>query len=102
MRCAMTSGDRNLAADAVRGVKRCDYTPVANITVIETAEKYGVRSYIFVPCIVYGEGKGFGNKISIQTVAVVTAAKGSGTVYDVNPEDRVCAIRKISRRRLAY
>ncbi|KAF7675063.1 nad-binding protein [Alternaria burnsii] len=66
-----------------------------NITVIETAEKYGVRSYIFVPCIVYGEGKGFGNKISIQTVAVVTAAKGSGTVYDVNPEDRtwpVCHI----------
>ncbi|KAG9188593.1 hypothetical protein G6011_07298 [Alternaria panax] len=57
-----------------------------NITVIETAEKYRVRSYIFVPCIVYGEGKGFGNRISIQTVAVVKAAKGTGVVYNVNPE----------------
>ncbi|KAI4915659.1 hypothetical protein J4E90_004104 [Alternaria incomplexa] len=42
--------------------------------------------YIFIPCIVYGEGKGFGNKISIQTTAVVKAAKGAGAVYDVNPE----------------
>ncbi|KAI4953629.1 hypothetical protein J4E91_002477 [Alternaria rosae] len=57
-----------------------------NNVIIETAEKYGVRSYIFIPCIVYGEGKGFGNKISIQTTAVVKAAKGTGVVYDVNPE----------------
>ncbi|KAI4617736.1 hypothetical protein J4E83_006068 [Alternaria metachromatica] len=57
-----------------------------NNVIIETAEEHGVRSYIFIPCIVYGEGKGFGNKISIQTTAVVKAAKGAGAVYDVNPE----------------
>ncbi|KAF2029433.1 NAD(P)-binding protein [Setomelanomma holmii] len=58
-----------------------------NQEVVETAEKYGVRSYIFIPCIVYGQGSGFGNKISIQTVAVVKAAKGVGAVYDINPEN---------------
>jgi Na+-transporting NADH:ubiquinone oxidoreductase subunit NqrE len=60
-----------------------------NGTVIETCESYGVRSYIFIPCIVYGEGEGFGNRISIQTVAVVRAAKKLGAVYDVNPEGAV-------------
>ncbi|RAK95356.1 NAD(P)-binding protein [Aspergillus ibericus CBS 121593] len=45
-----------------------------NTTIIDTATKHGVRSYIFIPCIVYGKGEGFGNKISIQTVAVVKAA----------------------------
>jgi Na+-transporting NADH:ubiquinone oxidoreductase subunit NqrE len=58
--------------------------------VIETAEAHGVRSYIFIPCIVYGEGEGFGNRISIQTTAVVRAAKKAGAVYDVNPEGAVC------------
>jgi len=66
------------------------------------AEKYGVRSYIFIPCIVYGEGKGFGNKISIQTTAVVKAAKGAGAVYDVNPEGWVGVAEKPSSQPLAY
>lgn len=60
-----------------------------NNTIIETAESFGVRSYIFVPCIVYGEGEGFGNRISIQTTAVVKAAKNAGAVYDANPEGAV-------------
>jgi hypothetical protein len=60
-----------------------------NNTVIETAEAHGVRSYIFITCIVYGEGEGFGNRISIQTVAVVKAAKKVGAVYDVNFEGAV-------------
>lgn len=68
-----------------------------NNTVIETAEAYGVRSYIFVPCIVYGEGDGFGNKISIQTTAVVCAAKKLGTVYDVNPTGAVSGLNFLSR-----
>lgn len=55
-----------------------------NNTVIDTAEQLGVRSYVFVPCIVYGRGEGFGNKTSIQTVAIVKAAKATGRVYDVN------------------
>jgi len=60
-----------------------------NNTIIETAELYGVRSYIFIPCIVYGEGAGFGNRVSIQTTAVVRGAKKVGTVYDVNTKGAV-------------
>ena len=56
----------------------------ANNTVIEASEKYGVKSYIFVPCIVYGPGEGFGNKISIQTVAIVRAALKAGRVCKVD------------------
>ncbi|KIW58473.1 hypothetical protein PV05_02985 [Exophiala xenobiotica] len=55
-----------------------------NNTVIEQAESLGVRSYIFVPCIVYGKGEGFGNPISIQTVAIVKAAKAVGRVHSVD------------------
>ncbi|KAH7414241.1 hypothetical protein DE146DRAFT_762950 [Phaeosphaeria sp. MPI-PUGE-AT-0046c] len=67
-----------------------------NNTIIETAESHGVRSYIFIPCIVYGEGDGFGNRISIQTTAIVRAAQKLGIVYDVNPAGAkwpVCHIR---------
>ncbi|KAK8052314.1 hypothetical protein PG993_003699 [Apiospora rasikravindrae] len=57
-------------------------TPVnTNSTVIEKCEHHGVKSYIFVPCIVYGKGEGFGNVISIQTVAIVKAAKVLRRVY---------------------
>ncbi|KAK5267527.1 hypothetical protein LTR96_007560 [Exophiala xenobiotica] len=55
-----------------------------NNTVIEQAESLGVRSYIFVPCIVYGKCEGFGNPISIQTVAIVKAAKAVGRVCSVD------------------
>jgi nucleoside-diphosphate-sugar epimerase len=57
---------------------------VANNMVIEAAEAHGVRSYIFAPCIVYGRGLGFGNIISIQTVAVVQAAKALRRVHKVD------------------
>jgi nucleoside-diphosphate-sugar epimerase len=67
-----------------------------NQDVIETAEQHGVKSYIFVPCIVYGEGTGFGNKISIQTTAVVKAAKVVGAVHDVNPENYVRTSSRLS------
>jgi nucleoside-diphosphate-sugar epimerase len=71
-----------------------DYTPFeffrpplkANCTVIEEAEAHSVRSYIFIPCIVYGEGEGFGNKVSIQTVAVIKAAKKLRQVYRVQKD----------------
>ncbi|KAJ5578649.1 uncharacterized protein N7459_007613 [Penicillium hispanicum] len=53
----------------------------ANNAVIDTAEALGVRSYIFIPCVVYGQGEGFGNPVSIQTVAIVNAAKKLGRVY---------------------
>lgn len=56
----------------------------ANNIVVETAEAQGVRSYVFAPCIVYGRGEGFGNPISIQTVAIVKAAKSLRQVYKVD------------------
>lgn len=36
-----------------------------------------------------GRGEGFGNKISIQTVAIVKAAKAVGKVYKVDTEHAV-------------
>jgi hypothetical protein len=71
----------------------------------------GVRSYVFVPCIVCkmsprepytiylntddfldGEGRGFGNRISIQTVAVIKAARALRKVYRVHEGRPVRAI----------
>ncbi|RMJ02496.1 hypothetical protein CDV36_015234 [Fusarium kuroshium] len=52
-----------------------------NKKIIDLAEANQVRSYIFVPCIVYGKGRGFGNLISIQIVAIVKAAKAMRRVY---------------------
>ncbi|PWY83339.1 NAD(P)-binding protein [Aspergillus heteromorphus CBS 117.55] len=57
-----------------------------NRTVIEAAETHGVRSYIFIPCIVYGPGEGFGNRISIQTQAIVKAAVGTKHIYRVDSD----------------
>lgn len=55
-----------------------------NSNIIDEAEKAGVRSYIFAPCIVYGKGEGFGNPILIQTVAIVKAAHALKRVYKVD------------------
>ncbi|OTB08346.1 hypothetical protein M426DRAFT_316971 [Hypoxylon sp. CI-4A] len=57
-----------------------------NNVVVEESEKYGVRSYVFAPCIVYGKGEGFGNPISNQTTCVVRAAKAAGRVYRVDDD----------------
>lgn len=51
---------------------------------IDEGEKHGVRTYIFAPCIVYGKGEGFGNPISIQTVAIVKAAQAMRRMYKVD------------------
>ncbi|PYH83159.1 hypothetical protein BO82DRAFT_280268, partial [Aspergillus uvarum CBS 121591] len=59
----------------------------ANIRIIELSESLGVKSYIFCPCMVYGKGEGFGNQVSIQTVAIVSTAKATGRVRDLNKSD---------------
>jgi hypothetical protein len=46
-----------------------------------------------MPCIVYGKGTGFGNHISIQTVAIVRAAKAMR---------RVCKVDDLEAVRLAH
>lgn len=56
-----------------------------NITVTDLSATHAVHSYIFTPCIVYGRGTGFGNPISIQTVAIVKAARAAGAVYATDP-----------------
>ena len=73
----------------IQKAQRAPVTPAqpaidANNEVVEQAEKLGVHAYVSVPCIVYGKGEGFGNPISIQTVAIVRAARAAGRVYDVN------------------
>ena len=67
----------------------------ANNSVIEQCEALGVKAYIFVPCIVYGKGLGFGNSTSIQTVAIVKAARKVRRVYAVDegrPSWPVCHV----------
>ncbi|KAI0409405.1 hypothetical protein F4802DRAFT_546478 [Xylaria palmicola] len=67
-----------------------------NNLVLDEGEKYGVRCYVFIPCIVYGEGEGFDNQISIQTVAIVRAAEAAKRVYSVDagrPAWPVCHVR---------
>ncbi|CAO2658009.1 Nn.00g072690.m01.CDS01 [Neocucurbitaria sp. VM-36] len=73
-----------------------------NNTIIKTAESYGVRSYLFIPCIVYGDGEGFGNRISIQTTAVIKAAKKLRAVYDVNPESATWPVCHIHDNTAVY
>ncbi|QGA20196.1 hypothetical protein EYB26_007897 [Talaromyces marneffei] len=60
-----------------------------NVQVIDDGASFGVRSYIFAPCIVYGKGQGFGNPISIQTVAVIRAAKKMRKIYTVDDSSAV-------------
>ncbi|KAJ5381888.1 NAD(P)-binding protein, partial [Penicillium cataractarum] len=55
-----------------------------NVAVVEAGLEFGVKIYAFSPCIVYGKGEGFGNKISIQTVDVVVAAKAAGQIWPVS------------------
>lgn len=52
---------------------------------IKLGQSLGVRTYIFIPCIVYGESAGFGNKISIQTKAIVKVARATGRIC--NPDE---------------
>ncbi|KAF4162552.1 hypothetical protein CNMCM6936_001981 [Aspergillus lentulus] len=58
-----------------------------NNRIIELSESLGVKSYIFSPCVVYGKGEGFGNKVSIQTAAIVRAARATRRVYNPNERD---------------
>ncbi|KAK3053497.1 hypothetical protein LTR09_005666 [Extremus antarcticus] len=66
-----------------------------NNAVIEVGDAEDVGTYIFVPPIVYGKGKGFGNTISIQTTAIVRAARAQRRVHSVDegrPTWPVCHI----------
>jgi hypothetical protein len=72
---------------------RIQQTTKTNFSVIDLCEDYGVRGYIFAPCIVYGQGEGFGKQISIQVVEIVKAARKTRRVYDVNSPDAVCSLR---------
>lgn len=67
-----------------------------NVQVIDAGASLGVRSYIFAPCIVYGKGEGFGNPISIQTVAVIRAAKKMRRIYTVDDSSAVRFLYPIS------
>ncbi|WKT42098.1 hypothetical protein QSH57_006904 [Fusarium oxysporum f. sp. vasinfectum] len=67
-----------------------------NNTIIELSEASQVKSYIFAPCIVYGKGRGFGNPISIQTVAIVQAAKALRRVYRTDAGDPIWPVSHIA------
>ncbi|GLA93635.1 hypothetical protein AtubIFM57143_011235 [Aspergillus tubingensis] len=67
-----------------------------NATIIDTAEAHGVSSYIFAPCLVYGQGEGFGNQTSIQDVDIVRAALKLRRVYKVDTDDPIWPVCHIS------
>ncbi|KAH6873823.1 hypothetical protein B0T10DRAFT_522396 [Thelonectria olida] len=73
-----------------------------NNQVIELSEAKGVRSYIFVPCIVYGKGEGFGNVISIQTVAIVKAALAAKRVHSVDTDHPTWPVSHIQDTAMLY
>ncbi|KAI1205596.1 NAD(P)-binding protein [Annulohypoxylon truncatum] len=60
----------------------------SSCAVTEQAEQHDVRSYIFVPCIVYGKSEGFGEPIATlrQIYKIVQAAKALKRVYRVDPD----------------
>ncbi|KAM5366418.1 hypothetical protein ACJZ2D_010528 [Fusarium nematophilum] len=68
----------------------------ANNTVIEVVEANHVRSYVFAPCIVYGKGRGFGNPISIQTVAIVKAAKALRRVFRTDTNKPIWPVCRVA------
>lgn len=78
--------------DAIYDVQRAQRSPHAgmqavlplNPRIVDFADSLGVRSYIVVPPMVYGRGQGFGNKISIQIVALVKVSKALGKAFLVD------------------
>ncbi|KAI7230819.1 hypothetical protein KC330_g6739 [Hortaea werneckii] len=60
-----------------------------NTSIIDAGVEKDVRTYILAPCIVYGKGEGFGNKISIQTVDIVVGAKNARLVYEFPEEGQI-------------
>ncbi|GLB19856.1 hypothetical protein AtubIFM61612_009778 [Aspergillus tubingensis] len=67
-----------------------------NATIIDTAEAHGVSSYIFAPCLVYGQGEGFGSRTSIQDVDIVRAALKLRRVYKVDTDDPIWPVCHVS------
>ncbi|KIK66786.1 hypothetical protein GYMLUDRAFT_37908 [Collybiopsis luxurians FD-317 M1] len=73
-----------------------------NNQIIDFAESKGVRAYIVAPPMVYGPGKGFGNKISIQNVALVRVARALGQLYQVDKTDTIWALMHIDDQTSLY
>ncbi|KAI8228647.1 hypothetical protein K4K54_002084 [Colletotrichum sp. SAR 10_86] len=92
----------DIQRDQKAPVEEMEVAVATNCAVVDTGEKYDVRVYLFSPCIVYGKGLGFGNPISIQTVDVVTAAKGAGRVYRIGPEGQTWPVCHISDNTSLY
>ncbi|KAJ1570137.1 hypothetical protein HK096_004510 [Nowakowskiella sp. JEL0078] len=96
------SGIYDIQKSQVSPFKYANQAITTNCTVIEEAEKYGVKSYIFIPCIVYGRGLGFGNKISIQTADIIKAALSSNHVYKIDTENSVWPVSHVTDTTALY
>ncbi|KAE9398838.1 NAD-P-binding protein [Gymnopus androsaceus JB14] len=73
-----------------------------NNQIIDFAESKDVRAYIVAPPMVYGPGRGFGNKISIQNVALVRVARALGQLYQVDKTDTIWALMHIDDQAALY
>lgn len=57
--------------------------------VLEKGDRTGVEAFVVIPPMVYGRGTGFGNKISIQFVAIVRIGRDAGSAYKVADDSHV-------------
>ncbi|KAJ7739679.1 NAD-P-binding protein [Mycena maculata] len=69
-----------------------DRARCTNLSVIDLSESLDVRSYILVPPMVYGPGEGFGNKISIQFVAIVRIGAALQYLPQIPADDETWAL----------
>ncbi|KAF5575640.1 nad dependent epimerase dehydratase family [Fusarium pseudocircinatum] len=84
-----------LQKNAKPPMKEMEVSLSTNCRVVELGLEFGVKTYVFSPCIVC---EGFGNPISIQTVDVVNAALACKHVYSItDPSDKwpVCNVTDI-------
>lgn len=61
----------------------------SDVTVIETGLEAGVKTYIIMPPLIYGQGSGLFNKLSIQIPLLIRQAIKSGRAEIIGPGDHI-------------
>ncbi|KAL7904488.1 NAD dependent epimerase/dehydratase family protein [Trichoderma velutinum] len=61
----------------------------SDITVVETGLEVGVKTYIIMPPLIYGQGSGLFNTLSIQIPLLIRQAIKSGRAEIIGPGDQV-------------
>ncbi|KAH7385157.1 hypothetical protein DE146DRAFT_759424 [Phaeosphaeria sp. MPI-PUGE-AT-0046c] len=82
--------------DDVFGTEKAlaDSFPVrtTDVQIIEHAKELGVKSYIVVPCTVYGKGTGAWNQLSVLLPIFISAALAKKKVYRFPENTKIAAV----------